>query len=134
MPAGRSSTYSQTIADAICERLLEGESLVDICEHSAMPSRATVYRWMDENAEFETRCARAREGQADYMDALILRTANGTTADSAQADRVKISAYQWRASKLSPKRYGDKQEITHSGSVDVRGWMLEAAKAVEERD
>ena len=44
------------------------------------------------------------------MDDLILDTANDCTAETAQADKVKISAYQWRASKLKPKVYGDRRQ------------------------
>jgi hypothetical protein len=32
-----------------------------------------------------------------------------------QAARVAISAYQWRASKLKPKKYGDKLDVTTDG-------------------
>jgi len=50
--------------------------------------------------------ARVCESQADYMDDLILDTANACTPESSPADRVKIGAYQWRASRLKPKVYG----------------------------
>jgi hypothetical protein len=40
------------------------------------------------------------------MDDLILDTANDCTAETAQADKVKIGAYQWRAGRLKPKVYG----------------------------
>jgi hypothetical protein len=36
------------------------------------------------------------------------------------SDRVKISAYQWRASKLAPKVYGDKVQHTGDGGGPVR--------------
>ena len=99
----------------ILEQLADGKSLRQICSSPDMPSRHTVMRWQDQNAEFATKCARAREWQADYMDDLVLETANACTPETAQADRVKISAYQWRASKLAPKKYGEKIEQTHSG-------------------
>ena len=91
-----------------------------ICEADNMPHRATVIRWMAENADFATKCARAREFQSDVMDDLILDTANACTSETAQADKVKIAAYQWRASKLAPKKYGDKLELEHSGNVTVQ--------------
>jgi hypothetical protein len=72
-----------------------------------MPNRVTVVRWMQKDPTFESKCARAREWQADYMDDLVLDTANECTSETAQADKVKISAYQWRASKLKPKVYGN---------------------------
>lgn len=111
----RPSSYTQETADIICERLIEGESLVDICRDEGMPSRATVARWAEANPDFEARCARAREMQADYMDHLILSVANACTPETAQADKVRISAYQWRASKLQPKKYGDKVTNEHTG-------------------
>ncbi len=114
-PPGRPSVYSTEIADHICERLTEGDSLRQICRADNMPNRSTVIRWLAENAEFATRHAYAREGQGDLMDDYVLETANASTAETAAADRVKISAYQWRAAKLRPKKYGDLQRLEHSG-------------------
>jgi hypothetical protein len=48
---GRPSEYSDKIAEAICERLLNGESLRAICADPAMPARATVFRWLARNQE-----------------------------------------------------------------------------------
>jgi hypothetical protein len=50
------------------------------------------------------------------MDDLIFDTAMACTPETAQADRVKISASQWRASKLAPKVYGDKSEVAVTGA------------------
>lgn len=115
MKAGRPSLYSEALADRICLEIIEGKSLVKICNAKDMPHRATVIRWLGDRPEFATRYARARETQADFMDDLILDVANASTSETAQADRVKIAAYQWRASKLLPKKYGDKRSLEHSG-------------------
>lgn len=112
MPAGRPSDYTVELADRICEQLTNGESLRQICAAEGMPHRVTVLRWLDVHEEFAAKYARAREAQADYMDDLILETANACTAETAIADRVRVGAYQWRASKLLPKKYGEK--IDHS--------------------
>lgn len=106
--AGRPSIYSDELANLICERLINGESLRQICRDAGMPDRSTVIRWMNTDADFASKCERAREEQADLMDDMILEVANACTNDTAHADKVKISAYQWRASKLKPKKYGDK--------------------------
>ncbi len=116
---GRPSSYTEEIADTICERLMEGRSLRSICDDEDMPDRRTVVRWQVQHEDFATRCARARELQADLMDDMILDAANACTVEDAQAARVKISAYQWRASKLAPKKYGDKVQTEHSGSIAV---------------
>lgn len=113
--AGRPSSYTEEIADTICERLMEGRSLRSICGDDDMPNRQTVVRWQVQHEDFAAKCARARELQADLMDDMILDVADGCKNETALADRVKISAYQWRASKLAPKRYGDKVQTEHSG-------------------
>ena len=112
----RPTKYTIKLANEICERLANGESLVSICLDKHVPSRMTVMRWLNANSHegFVTEYARAREMQGDYMDDLILKTANECVNDTAQADRVKIGAYQWRAAKLRPNVYGDhiRQEIS----------------------
>lgn len=106
--SGRPSDFKATLSDAICDRIIEGESLRRICSAADMPNRSTVLRWLDEHQEFAAKYARARELQADYMDDMILEAAEATDEGNASAQRVKIGAYQWRASKLKPKKYGDK--------------------------
>lgn len=113
---GRHSTFSDEIAEAICKRLADGEGLRGICSDKGMPPRNTVLGWLECNADFRAKYARAREHQADVMDELILNVANACSHESALADRVKIAAYQWRASKLKPKVYGDKTIIGGEGA------------------
>jgi hypothetical protein len=111
----RPSSFSQQMADDICRRLADGESLRQICRDDHMPDRATVFRWLDANEGFATEYARARERQGDHMDDLILEAAEACTSENAQAVRVKILAYQWRASKLRPRVYGEKVQNEISG-------------------
>ena len=106
--------YSEELADRICN-LLTQYSLRKICKLPGMPHRITVMRWMASDEAFATRCARARVEQADYMDDKILDTADATHEGNAQASRVKIAAYQWRASKLKPKKYGEKLDLNVAG-------------------
>jgi hypothetical protein len=113
---GRPSDFNDEIATRICDLLMDGVSMRSICQQDDMPSRTTVFRWMDNNSDFASMYARARMLQADLMDDLILETANACTPATAQADKVKIAAYQWRASKLMPKLYGDKTEVAVTGA------------------
>jgi hypothetical protein len=107
----KTSSYTEEIANRICERMIEGEDIVTICKDEEMPSRRTVYRWMDEHPEFDTQCARAREGLADFEAHKIAEIATKCTPESAPADRVKLSALQWLASKRAPKKWGEKMEV-----------------------
>ena len=115
MPAGRPSAYTEDLATMICDRIADGESLRSICNDRDIPNWRTVLRYFERDAEFASKYARAREFQADVMDERILTVADACTNETAQADRVKIMAYQWRASKLALKRYGDKFTNEHTG-------------------
>jgi hypothetical protein len=133
---GRPTVFSEELANAICERLMDGESLREICEASAMPHRSTVIRWMEARPIFATRVAHSRDMQADLMDDLVLEVARNSTPETASSDRVKIAAYQWRASKLAPKKYGNRLGV----DLDVEQRfipltdLLEKAEAIRLRE
>ena len=112
---GRPSIYSDEVAEQICDRLAEGESLRNICRTEGMPKMTTVLEWVDEDREsFRGRYARAREAKAETVDAKIQEIADNATPETANLAKVQITAHQWRAAKLAPKRYGDK--VQHTGS------------------
>lgn len=129
---GRPSLYTLELVDDICHRIADGESLRQICALDGYPDRNTVLRWLGDYPDFAAKYARAREAQADVMDDKILTTADACTPDTAAADRVKIAAYQWRASKLAPKVYGDKvtTEVTgkDGGAVAIEHTNREAVQ------
>jgi hypothetical protein len=117
---GRPSEYSQDIADEICERLIEGESLRSICLKDEMPSKATVCRWLASNEAFRDQYAHAREFQADTLfdeslDIADERNNDLTQPDLVQRARLRIDTRKWMAGKLRPKKYGEKVLNEHSG-------------------
>ena len=126
---GRPSKFSDHLADLIADEIVDGKSLRTFCANPDMPHRRTVERWLAEMPEFAARYARARECQADVMDEKILEVADACTSETAAGDRVKIDAYKWRASKLAPKRYGDRQEVNHSGGMGLEHWVLDSMVA-----
>ena len=77
----RSAGYSAEIAETICERLANGESLRAICAHPAMPAKATVFRWLAANQEFRRSYAFARQCQAQDLAFEILEIADDSTRD-----------------------------------------------------
>ncbi|MBS5742852.1 MAG: hypothetical protein KHW43_05035 [Neisseria sp.] len=110
---GRPTDYTKDTADKICEKISGGLSLRAICAEAGMPARGTVYRWLIENADFQDQYARARDKQADYFAEEIIEIADSAEAESAAVSKAKlqIDARKWAASKIAPKKYGDKQEI-----------------------
>jgi hypothetical protein len=74
-------------------------------------------------SSFAAKCARTREGpQAEHVVDGIVEIEDGVLAGTIPADAasVLISSKQWRASKLAPKKYGDKLDINHSGAVGIK--------------
>lgn len=130
----RPSEYSPETADLICERIADGESLRSICRDDSMPSKATVFRWLTEFKDFETKYAHAREAQADTLVDEIVSIADeevtmiradkhkpGADEDAevevvfdqtaVARNKLRVAARQWTAEKLRPKKYGPKLEI-----------------------
>jgi hypothetical protein len=127
--AGRPSGYNEATATEICHRMINGENLTAICKDEHMPSRVTVYDWMEANPEFRTRCARAREGLADFLVDEIEQLAKETTEENVNSMKVKISTKQWRAMKMAPRIYGDRTttEITGANGAPIQ---LEAKRTI----
>lgn len=129
----RPSDYTLEIAMTICERLVEGESLRAICREDAMPGLSTVFRWLESHEPFREQYARAREMQAegfadelteiaddarnDWMNRALKGGDTERVIDSEHItrSRLRVDTRKWIASKLLPKKYGDKLETTHQG-------------------
>lgn len=119
---GRPSKYSDEIVERICELIASGMSLRAVCSQESMPSTATVCKWLSENQEFSEQYARAREKQADYFVEEIIEIADSVEAESAAVSKAKlqIDARKWAASKISPKKYGDKVEQQITGNLAIQ--------------
>lgn len=127
------STYTEEIADIICERIADGESLRRICRDDEMPSTSTVLKWLNTFPLFSTQYARAREAQADAIFDEILDIADDglndtytdgdgqikTNQDVIARSRLRIDARKWMAGKLRPKKYGDIKEPESDGVIRV---------------
>ena len=130
---GRPSKYTDELADLICERISDGESLVDICKSDGMPSRGTVFRWLAGNETFQDMYALAREVQAEhYADEIVAisddsrndwmeRNSDGATAwalngEAIARSRLRVDARKWVASKLKPRKYGDRSSMELTGA------------------
>lgn len=127
-PRGRPSTYTDEIAERICARLAEGESLADICRDDAMPGYRTVFQWLEkpEHAAFTQQYARARE-IGDEKDADEIRAiADKKPEDQVEAtwQKTRIDARKWLLAKRLPKKYGDRQQVEHTGKLTLEALVL----------
>lgn len=151
----RPTKYTQEIADKICDRLsTSNSSLAVICkEVNINPS--TVFEWIKNNESFSNNYARAREAQADFLADEILEIADDNTRDTktikkgnefievedtewTNRSKLRVEARKWIASKLKPKKYGDKLDMTTDGekitSVRVEVVSSSAPLAGSEKD
>jgi len=121
---GRPTDFTSELADAICERLADGQSLRSICRDDDMPNKATVFRWLAADTVFSDQYARARETQADSLADEIIDISDSTTGDP-QRDRLRVDSRKWLAGKMRPKVYGDKQtvETQHGLSDEMKEWL-----------
>ncbi len=112
----RPSSYNEQTAEALCEAIARGGALHRLCEEDGNPHEATVYRCLEKVPAFREMYARARERQQDYEADRMIEIAD--TEPDPQRARVMIDARKWRASKLAPKKYGDRLEV--EGLVEHR--------------
>lgn len=133
----RPSDYTAEKAADICAKLVMGESLRSICSAEDMPAIATVYLWLGKHPEFMEQYTRAREDQADTLADEIIDIADDATQDTIKVDgverpnsewinrsRLRVDARKWVASKLKPKKYGDKTDhnVAVAGKLEI-GWL-----------
>lgn len=133
MAGGRPSGYSQELADTICARLAEGESLRSVCRDDAMPAMSSIFKWMREHPEFSNQYARAKEESADAMAEDVLEIADNEVEQplivdglpmqvdgklvmvkdnvSVQHAKLRVDTRKWLMSKMKPKKYGERVAV-----------------------
>ena len=115
------SSDLEALADRIVDAMIDGNDLVAICQQPGFPDRKSVYRWAAQYPDFAARLERAREALGDLAAYEIGQIAATCTAETAAADRVKLTALQWRASRLAPRKYSERRmnELVGEGGGPV---------------
>lgn len=118
--------------DTIIQRICEGESLRSIllyANREVLPTMAVFLKWVSEDQELEKQYARAMSIRSEAMFDEIIEISDESNADidftedgkmrivgeAVQRSRLKIDARKWALSKMNPKKYGDKVDITTDG-------------------
>lgn len=123
-PTGRPTKFTQELADTICSRIAEGESLRSICRGDTVPHIGTILRWVAENSVFREQYEVAMAQRAESMFEEILEIADETKRDTIATEngekpnaewisrsRLRVDARKWMLSKMLPKKYGDKMAL-----------------------
>ena len=91
--------YGPEIIDRIIDGLEHGSSLVTICGAADMPSRQTVYRWVEGDNELAVRLRDARElGYLFRAEAAVEAAKN---AEDPLKGRLAFDAERWMLGRLS---------------------------------
>ncbi len=139
---GRPTKYSDKLADRICQKIAEGYSVRSICKEKDMVSMQTLFRWLRENDKFREQYAHACKERSYAQAEEIIDIADNATNDymeklegdgyifnseNVQRSRLRIDTRKWLMSKMNPKVYGDKLDMTTNGN-DI-GVALSAKQA-----
>lgn len=117
--------YPPEIIDRICDQLLEGKSLRQICSQEGMPDRVTVWRWGKGDDDIGDRLRDAwevgflSEGERIYEEVLA--------CDDPKKAEVMLRAAQWHLGRRSAA-YADKP-LFQGALVNVGGHDAFAAFA-----
>lgn len=131
---GRPTDYTQEVADRLCAELSEGKSLRTICRADDFPAVRTVFYWLRTHEEFLHQYTRAKEESADALIEEMLEIADDGTNDLmtitkgnaeyeienkevTNRSRLRVDTRKWIASKLKPKKYGEKVDLTSDGKA-----------------
>lgn len=123
---GRPTDYTKELADSICERLAEGQSLRSVCRGEDMPDKATVFRWIRTHNEFRDQYTRAKEEAADALAEEIIDLSDGAievikrgaekkSSALAQAVKLQVDTRKFIMAKMKPKKYGERMDVTSGG-------------------
>lgn len=128
--AGRPTKYTKELEVEICTAIANSnKGLVPLCEENEhWPTHSTIRQWIFEKKEFSDNYVKAKQEQADFLADEIIKIADDEEGDMIQGEfgkvgnsvnvqrsRLKIDARKWIASKLKPKMYGDKMDVTSDG-------------------
>lgn len=145
MAIGRPSIYTDELAEKICEQIATtSKSMKTICNELSI-NVMTVLNWLCEThdnyrPEFSKMYARAKEMQSDFLVEEIIEISDDSRNDLLFTDewgnkvenkefvnrsRLRVDSRKWIASKLRPKKYGDKLDITSDGEHVSDGKLIE---------
>ncbi len=112
--------YTPALAETVCKRIAEGESLRAICRDSGMPTEGAVRAWARDNRDgFGARYRLARELQFEFWADQIVEIADASEADPRDR-QVRIDVRKWLLSKLAARRYGDRLLVAGEAENPIR--------------
>lgn len=124
--------YRQRIVDMVCDVVISCDKGLDkICrafqkDNPDFPDETTIRSWLRRDEELDKQYARAKNEQVEKLVEQIIDIADDDSLDMAFNDegkpfvdhehiarsKLRVDTRKWIASKLKPKKYGDKTTIS----------------------
>ena len=143
-PGGTLYPNKEKIKDEIVTWLSEGKTLRDFCRQEQMPSFGAIYKWLQEDKDFEQRFAHARVIGHDSIAEECLDLADKEPLevfDEAGNKRYDPGSISWRKNQIETRlkllakwnpKYGDKtilagddeNPVVIEASFDIFGELL----------
>ena len=109
---------TKTIADKICQQLMNGVPLARISKDKDMPGLTRIYKEIAKNKEFSNQIQECRRiGAQSYIEQAMDELEHADNRN-IMIVREKVQLAKWMASKLIPI-YGDKQEIKQETKIEI---------------
>jgi hypothetical protein len=123
----------------IVDGISAGKSLTSVLKEDGMPSYRLARNMISDNVEFRAMYDKAVEDRADKLaeeiielsDAEMPEGLRGPEASAwVQQKRLQVDARKWVASKLKPRTYGDKIDVS---VTDARISVIDAITEAQSR-
>jgi len=117
---GRPTKKTPDIMNRICAGISVGKSARAMCIEVGI-EQPTLWDWLNTDETFSKQYARSKEDCADCYADEIAEIADELPDGSLDPQvfnarqRLRVDARKWTASKLRPKRYGDKVDMNLGG-------------------
>jgi hypothetical protein len=111
------TTYTPELAAEFCAAIADGGSLRAVCAKKGMPSKATVFRWLREHADFARLYELATDDRADMHVDEIIDIADKCKVDKDAVAKAKLQIYARieAVQRMKPRKYGNKVQLTGDG-------------------
>ena len=115
--------YSKEVGAMICKRLALGMSLHKAVDTEGMPAFENVWIWLWKYPEFKEMYDTAKREGGEAMSENMMKIVEEDVivgddkSDNArvQQQRLRVDTIKWTMSKLLPRKYGDKLDVTTNG-------------------
>jgi len=104
---GRPSLYTPELANNICYRVSNGESLRSICKDSTMPAQSTIHLWKLAYPEFSEQYRQAYKLKIELEVDLLIDLVDNCALDEVPKVKEQVSIRKWSAKITEPEKYGD---------------------------